>query len=225
MGYKVLLIDFDSQGNLTGAVSGDGRKPTMYDVMSGRVSAETAVQETPFQNLYLIPGSIDLAGLNVELADEEDRNLFLKRMIADLSSQYDFIFVDCPPSLGVITMNALAWAESIIIPMQCEYFSMEGLNLLMRTVSNVRKELNPEIKILGIVFTMFSKKSRLNAEVVRDTSEFFPSLVFKTIIPRTVRLAEAPSFGLPINVYDISNVGSKAYAALAKEVVNRVDQI
>ena len=225
MGYKVLLIDFDSQGNLTGAVSGDGRKPTMYDVMSGRVSAEAAVQETPFQNLYLIPGSIDLAGLNVELADEEDRNLFLKRMIADLSSQYDFIFVDCPPSLGVITMNARAWAESIIIPMQCEYFSMEGLNLLMRTVSNVRKELNPEIKILGIVFTMFSKKSRLNAEVVRDTSEFFPSLVFKTIIPRTVRLAEAPSFGLPINVYDISNVGSKAYAALAKEVVNRVDQI
>lgn len=225
MGYKVLLIDFDSQGNLTGAVSGDGRKPTMYDVMSGRVSAEAAVQETPFQNLYLIPGSIDLAGLNVELAEEEDRNLFLKRMIADLSSQYDFIFVDCPPSLGVITMNALAWAESIIIPMQCEYFSMEGLNLLMRTVSNVRKELNPDIKILGIVFTMFSKKSRLNVEVVRDTSEFFPSLVFKTIIPRTVRLAEAPSFGLPINVYDISNVGSKAYAALAKEVVNRVDQI
>ena len=222
MGYKVLLVDFDSQGNLTGAVSGDGRKPTMYDVIVGRVTAQDAVQETPFQNLVLIPGSIDLAGLNVELVGEEDNNYFLKKRLAELDSQFDFIFVDCPPSLGVITMNALAWAESIIIPMQCEYFSMEGLNLLMRTVSNVRKGLNPDIRILGILFTMFSKRSRLNAEVIQDTSSFFPDLVFKTVIPRSVRLAEAPSYGLPINVYDISNTGTKAYSSLAREVVDRL---
>ncbi len=222
MGYKVLLVDFDSQGNLTGAVSGDGRKATMYDVITGSVMAEDAVQETPFQNLYLIPSSLDLAGLNVELVDEEERNFFLRNKIASLDSLFDFIFVDCPPSLGVITMNALAWAESIIIPMQCEYFAMEGLNLLMRTVSNVRKALNPDIRILGIVFTMFSKRNRLNADVVQDTTSFFPELVFKTVIPRTVRLAEAPSYGLPINVYDVSNAGNKAYTALAKEVVKRV---
>ena len=222
MGYKVLLVDFDSQGNLTGAVSGDGRKATMYEVVTGRVDAESAVQETPFQNLYLIPGSIDLAGLNVELATEDDRNFFLKKTLSILDSQVDFIFVDCPPSLGVITMNALAWTDYIVIPMQCEYFSMEGLNLLMRTVSNVRKTLNPDIRILGIVFTMFSKRSRLNSDVIQDTSSFFPDLVFKTVIPRTVRLAEAPSYGLPINVYDVSNVGNKAYSALAKEVVKRV---
>lgn len=222
MGYKVLLVDFDSQGNLTGAVSGDGRKATMYDVITGNVLAEDAVQETPFQNLYLIPSSLDLAGLNVELVDEEERNFFLRNKIASLDSLFDFIFVDCPPSLGVITMNALAWAESIIIPMQCEYFAMEGLNLLMRTVSNVRKALNPDIRILGIVFTMFSKRNRLNADVVQDTASFFPELVFKTVIPRTVRLAEAPSYGLPINVYDVSNAGNKAYTALAKEVVKRV---
>ncbi len=222
MGYKVLLVDFDSQGNLTGAVSGDGRKATMYDVITGSVLAEDAVQETPFQNLYLIPSSLDLAGLNVELVDEEERNFFLRNKIGSLDSLFDFIFVDCPPSLGVITMNALAWAESIIIPMQCEYFAMEGLNLLMRTVSNVRKGLNPDIRILGIVFTMFSKRNRLNADVVQDTTSFFPELVFKTVIPRTVRLAEAPSYGLPINVYDVSNAGNKAYTALAKEVVKRV---
>lgn len=225
MGYKVLLVDFDSQGNLTGAVSGDGRKATMYDVITGSVLAEDAVQETPFQNLYLIPSSLDLAGLNVELVDEEERNFFLRNKIASLDSLFDFIFVDCPPSLGVITMNALAWAECIIIPMQCEYFAMEGLNLLMRTVSNVRKALNPDIRILGIVFTMFSKRNRLNADVVQDTTSFFPELVFKTVIPRTVRLAEAPSYGLPINVYDVSNAGNKAYTALAKEVVKRVFEV
>lgn len=222
MGYKVLLVDFDSQCNLTGAVSGNGRKSTSYDVITGKAEAEAAVQETPFQNLYLIPGSIDLAGLNVELVGEEGMNFFLRDRLVVLDSQFDFIFVDCPPSLGVLTMNALAWAQDILIPMQCEYFSMEGLNMLMRTVADVRKTINPDIRILGIVFTMFSKRNRLNADVVQDTGSYLPELVFKTVIPRTVRLAEAPSFGLPINVYDASNVGSKAYMALAKEVVKRV---
>lgn len=222
LGYKVLLIDFDAQGNLTGAVSGDNRKSTSYDVIVGNVPAEDAVQSSPFQNLFVMPGSIDLAGLNVELVNEDEREFFLQKRIASLDMQFDFILLDCPPSLGLVTMNALSWAEYVIIPMQCEYFAMEGLNLLMRTISNVRKALNPDLKILGILFTMFSKRARLNSDVIEDTSSFFPELVFKTVIPRSIRLAEAPSHGLPINVYDVSNAGAKAYAALAREVISRV---
>lgn len=222
LGYKVLLIDYDAQGNLTGAVSGDSRKATIYDVVAGNANAEDAVQSTPFQNLFVIPGSIDLAGLDVELVDEEDRERFLVNNISTLDDQFDFILLDCPPALGLSTMNAMCWADYIVIPMQCEYFAMEGLNLLMRTISNVRKSLNPEIKILGILFTMFKKRTRLNSEVVEDISSFFPDLVFKSVIPRSIRLAEAPSHGMPINVYDSSSNGSKAYASLAKEVVERV---
>ncbi len=222
LNYKVLLIDFDSQSNLTGSVSGNSKKPTSYDVISGKVSALDAVQATLFQNLYLIPANLDLAGLSVELADEEDRDFFLKNLTSSLDSEFDFILLDCPPSIDILTMNALCWAESVIIPLQCEYLAMEGLNLLMRTITNIKKNVNPNLDILGILFTMFSKRSRLNSDVVEDVSHFFPELVFKTIIPRSIRLAEAPSHGLPINVYDASNVGAKAYSQLAKEVISRV---
>ncbi|MCR5731566.1 MAG: ParA family protein [Sphaerochaetaceae bacterium] len=222
MGNKVLLIDFDSQGNLTGAVSGDSRKPTIYNVIAGEISAKDAVQETPFDNLFVIPGSVDLAGLNLELVSEEDREYYLKNSISSLDDEFDFILLDCPPSLGLLTMNALAWAEYVFIPMQCEYFAMEGLNMLMRTITSVRKNINKDLKILGILFTMFTKRARLNAEVIEDVSTFFPNLVFKTIIPRTIRLAEAPSHGLPISAYDSRNSGNKAYQNLAKEVISRV---
>lgn len=222
LGYKVLLVDFDSQGNLTGAVSGDNRKSSSYDVVVGKVSAQEAVQATPFQNLFLIPGSINLAGLNVELVDEENREFFLKRTLEPIDSDFDYILLDCPPSLGLVTMNAMGWTEYVVIPLQCEYLAMEGLNLLMRTITNVRKGLNPKIKILGILFTMYTKRARLNSDVVEDVTQFFPELVFKTIIPRSIRLAEAPSHGLPINVYDASNTGAKAYQQMAKEVISRV---
>ena len=154
--------------------------------------------------------------------DEEDREHFLENAISSLDDQYDFILLDCPPALGLSTMNALCWADSIIIPMQCEYFAMEGLNLLMRTISNVKKSLNPDIKILGILFTMYKSRAHLCSDIVEDVTSFFPDLVFKSIIPRSIRLAEAPSHGLPINVYDSRNVGCKAYMSLAKEVVERV---
>jgi len=222
MGYKVLLIDFDSQGNLTGAVSGDNKKATIYDVVCGKCDAADAVQSSPFQNLFVIPGCLDIAGLNVELVDQDDREFYLTNAISSLSDDFDFILLDCPPSLGLVTMNAMCWAEYVVIPMQCEYFAMEGLNLLMRTISNVKRTLNQNLQILGILFTMYSKRAKLNSEVVEDVGNFFPNLVFKTVIPRTIRLAEAPSHGLPINVYDASNAGSKAYMNLAKEVVNRV---
>ena len=222
LGYRVLLIDFDAQCNLTGAVSGNSRKNNIYQVITDQIKTEDAIQPTIVKNLYLIAGSLDLAGLGVELVDEENREYFLKNALSSIENDFDYILLDCPPSLGLETMNALVWCNKVIIPLQCEYLAMEGLNLIMRTVTNVKKKLNPDISILGILFTMYSKRARLNQEVVEDISEFFPDLVFKTIIPRSVRLAEAPSHGLPINYYDRSNQGTKAFAALAKEVVDRV---
>ena len=214
-------MDFDAQVNLTHAVSGDSRKPNIYQVITGQVAAEEAVQPTIFKNLSLIPGSLDVAGLAIELVEEEKREVFLKETLKTLEDQFDYILVDCPPSLGLETVNALAWCDEVVIPLQCEYLAMEGLNLIMRTISNARKSFNPQIKVLGILFTMFSKRAKLNQEVVDDISEFFPELVFKTIIPRTTRLAEAPSHGLPINYYDKSSNGAKAFDSLAQEVIDR----
>ena len=223
MNFKVLLIDFDAQCNLTGAVSGDLRKANIYQVVVGDVPATSAVQSTIFKNLYLIPGSLDVASLSIELVNENNREYYLKTVLESLDGDFDFILLDCPPSLGLETMNALAWADYVLIPLQCEYLAMEGLNLIMRTISNVKKSLNTKLKVLGILFTMYSKRALLNQQVVEDISEFFPDLVFKTIIPRSVRISEAPSHGLPINYYDKSNAGTKAFVELAKEVVDRVE--
>ena len=220
-GFKVLLIDFDAQVNLTHSVSGDGRKANIYQVVTGLVDAKDAVQTTIFKNLYLIPGSLDIAGLAIELVDEDRRESFLKNALKDIEDEYDYILLDCPPSLGLETVNALAWCDEVIIPLQCEYLAMEGLNLIMRTVTNAKKSFNPRIKVLGILFTMFSKRAKLNQEVIDDISEYFPDLVFKTIIPRNTRLAEAPSHGLPINYYDKSSKGSKSFEMLAQEVIDR----
>ena len=223
MNFKVLLIDFDAQCNLTGAVSGDLRKANIYQVVVGDVPAASAVQSTIFKNLYLIPGSLDVASLSIELVNENNREYYLKTVLESLDGDFDFILLDCPPSLGLETMNALAWADYVLIPLQCEYLAMEGLNLIMRTISNVKKSLNTKLNVLGILFTMYSKRALLNQQVVEDISEFFPDLVFKTIIPRSVRISEAPSHGLPINYYDKSNAGAKAFVELAKEVVDRVE--
>ena len=223
LGYRVLLIDFDAQCNLTSSVSGDNRKPSIYSVITGQTPVANAVQDTIFDNLYLIPGSLDLAGLGIELVNEDGREFFLKNSIRDLDNDFDYILLDCPPSLGLETMNALCWADYVVIPLQREYFAMEGLNMIMRTVTNVRKQLNPQLKTLGILFTMYSKRAVINKEVVEDISAFFKDLVFRTIIPRSVRMAEAPSHGMPIDYYDKSNCGTKAFAALAKEVVGRVE--
>ena len=222
LGYRVLLVDFDAQGNLTGAVSGDNRKPNIYQVVTNQAEIKDSIQPTIVKRLFLIPGSLDMAGLGVELVDQEDREHFLEKALKPIEEDYDYILLDCPPSLGLETMNALVWCNNVIIPLQCEFLAMEGLSLIMRTITNVKKKLNPDIKRLGILFTMYSKRARLNQEVVEDISEFFPDLIFKTIIPRSVRLAEAPSHGLPIDCYDKSNKGAKAFLELAKEVVERV---
>lgn len=221
-GYKVLLVDLDSQGNLSSSVSADTSKPGIYELLAGEADV-SAVQTTPVSGLYCLSGGINMAGLAVELVDEDNREFFLKNALAPLDESYDFIFADCPPALDLVTMNALCWATGVVIPMQCEYFAMEGLNLLLRTVNSVKKKLNPSLEILGIVFTMYSKRANLNNEVVEDISTYFKDLVFETKIPRNVRLSEAPSHGLPINAYDNSCSGAKAYAALAKEILSRAD--
>lgn len=221
MGKKVLLIDFDAQVNLTHSISGNERKPNIYQVVTNQVDVEDAIQKTQFDNLFLIPGSLDLAGLAIELCNVDNREGFLKRALEPIEDDYDYIFVDCPPSLGLETVNALAWCSDIIIPLQCEYLAMEGLKLIMRTVSNAKKSFNKEINIFGIVFTMYSGRAKLCREVVDDIKSYFPSLAFNTIIPRTTRLAEAPSFGLPIGYYDKSSKGARAFQALAEEVISR----
>ncbi len=220
-GCKVLLIDLDAQVNLTHAVSGDGKKANIYQVITGQIDARDAVQSTVFQNLYLIPGSLDLAGLAIELVEEENREKFLKNSLAVIDKDYDYIILDCPPSLGLETVNALCWCDNVIIPLQCEYLAMEGLNLIMRTITNIKKTVNPSIRILGILFTMYSRRIKLNQDVVDDITQYFPDLVFKTIIPRSSRLAEAPSHGLPINYYDKSSAGAKAFVKLSEEVISR----
>lgn len=219
------MIDLDAQGNLTSATSIDGRQPGIYEVIAGQLPAEEAIQQTPVKkNLYAIPSNINMAGLNIELVGEEGREFFIKRALVSLEESWEYILADCPPSLGLVTVNAMAWAKQVIIPMQCEYLAMEGLNLLTRTVGNMKKSINPDLEVLGILFfTMYSKRTNLAREVVEDVSSFFfPQLVFKTMIPRNIRLAEAPSHGLPITVYDGSSSGAKAYKALAKEVTKRV---
>jgi len=203
-GKKVLLIDLDSQGNLTSATSIDNRKKGFFFFF------------------FAIASNINMAGLNIELVEEERREFFLKNALLGLDERWDYIIADCPPSLGLVTVNAMVWAKQVIIPMQCEYFAMEGLNLLMRTVGNMKKSLNPDLQVLGILFTMYSKRTKLANEVVEDISSFFPHLVFNTMIPRNIRIAEAPSHGLPINVYDSASSGTKAYKALAEEVIARV---
>ena len=219
-GFKVLLVDLDSQGNLSSAVSADTSRPGIYELLAGEADL-SAVQTTPVDGLFCLSGGINMAGLAIELVDEDNREFFLKNALSSFDDKYDFIFADCPPALDLVTMNALCWANYVIIPMQCEYFAMEGLNLLLRTVNSVKKRLNPALDVLGIVFTMYSKRANLNNEVVEDISTYFKDLVFETKIPRNVRLSEAPSHGLPINAYDNSCSGAKAYAALAKEVISR----
>ncbi|MFA6707498.1 MAG: ParA family protein, partial [Sphaerochaetaceae bacterium] len=193
-----------------------------YEVIIGKCTAREAYQTTPVKNLYAIGGNINLAGLNVELVNELAREFFLKNALDSVDNEWDYIIADCPPSLGLVTINAMCWAQHVIIPMQCEYFAMEGLNLLMRTIGNVKKQLNPHLEVLGIVFTMYTTRTRLANDVVDDVSTYFSEQVFNTRIPRNVRLSEAPSHGLPINVYDASSAGAKSYESLAEEVLKRV---
>jgi len=222
-GYKVLLVDLDSQGNLSSSVSADTSKPGIYEILAEEATIECA-QQTPVNNLFCLSGGINMAGVDVELVDLADREFYLKNTLKPAESEYDFILIDCPPALDLVTMNALVFADSVVIPMQCEFFAMEGLSLLMKTINSIQKKLNPNLKILGIVFTMYSRRSNLHNEVIEDITAFFKDIVFDTKIPRNIRLSESPSHGLPINAYDHSCCGAHAYQLLAKEIEERANR-
>ena len=221
-GRSVLMIDFDPQGNLSSSVGAESDTSGIYEVISGSARIEDSIGRTAQPRLSVVPSNIDLAGANVELVDREDRNLYLKRALTSIKDRYDFVFVDCPPSLGILTVNGLSAADSVIIPLQCEYFALEGLSLLLKTVKSVQMGPNPRLQILGIVFTMYDTRTRLAHEVVDEVTGYFKERVFRTIVPRNVRLSEAPSHSKPINLYDPSCIGAKSYERLAAEVAARV---
>ncbi len=220
-GKSVLLIDFDSQANLTSGVGGDGSKPGVYELISGSSSLDQVLQETSVRGLYLVPANIDLSGAAVELVEQENRDFYLKRALEGARARYDFILIDCPPSLGVLTLNGLVAADAVLIPLQCEYYALEGLSLLLQTVKRIQKNLNPALEIGGIFFTMYDQRTRLAQDVVRQVTGYFKDRVFKTIVPRNVRLSEAPSHGVPISQYDTLCVGARSYKSLAEEVLVR----
>lgn len=221
-GKKVLLIDFDPQGNLSSCVGADRNKAGIYEVIVGKADIEKTLQKSAMDGMDILSSNINLSGANVELINLEEREYYLKKSIAGIREQYDYIFIDCPPSLGVLTLNGLTAADSVIIPLQCEYFALEGLSLLLKTVKTVQKELNKDLVIDGILFTMYDSRTRLANEVVQEVSGYFKDKVFRTIIPRNIRLSEAPSHGVPVNLYDKSCIGARSYERLAQEVLNRV---
>jgi chromosome partitioning protein len=196
-------------------------KPGVYELISGLAALDEAIRPTPVPRLSVIPASIDLSGAAVELIEQEERDFFLKKALKKARDRYDYILIDCPPSLGVLTLNGISAADEVLIPMQCEYFAMEGLSHLLQTIKRVQKSINPTLGIGGIFFTMYDPRTRLAQQVVKEVSAYFKNKVFTTIIPRNVRLSEAPSHGLPISLYDPLCSGARAYKSLAQEVLNR----
>ena len=220
-GKKVLLVDFDSQGNMSSGVGVSKDKPTIYELIAGLATYEQTVRHTEVINLDALPASIDLSGAAIELVDQAEREFFLKKALTPLLPLYDYILIDCPPSLGLLTLNGLAAANSVLIPMQCEYFALEGISLLLQTVKKVQASINPNLEIGGIFFTMYDSRTRLANDVVTQVKAYFKDSVFSTIIPRNVRLSEAPSHGKPVCLYDPSCIGARSYESLAAEVVRR----
>jgi chromosome partitioning protein len=222
-GHQTLLIDLDPQGNASTACGIDRTSilKDIYQVLVNGVPASEAIVRTAVQQLSIIPSTLDLAGAEPYLAGVEGRECVLKRVCEPLQSQYEFILIDCPPSLGVLTVNALVAADSTIIPVQCEYLALEGLNSLMRAVGLVKKTLNPDLKVGGIVLTMTDFRANLAREVADEVKRFFKELVFTTAIPRNIRLAESPSFGKPICLYDPDSTGAIAYRLLTQEVMSK----
>ena len=218
---RVLLVDSDPQGNATSGLGINKReiKRSVYDVIIGEASAETAIIRTKFKNLDILPSSIDLAAAEIELVDMENRALRLKQALTKVQGQYDYICIDCPPSLGLLTINGLAACTSILVPIQCEFYALEGLSQLVKTINLVKKHINKDLVIEGVVLTMFDSRTNLSIQVVDEVKKFFKTKVHTVIIPRNVRLGEAPSHGKPITYYDPKCSGAEAYRDLADEII------
>lgn len=220
---KVLLIDIDPQGNATSGVGINKREVELssYDLITGAKKAEEIILKTKFHNLDIIPSNISLAGAEIELVDTKDRINVLKKAIIELKFKYDYILIDCPPSLGLITLNALNACDTLLIPIQCEYFALEGLSQLMATVRQVKKIYNPSIDIEGVLLTMYDGRLNLSTQVLNEVKKYYGDKVYKTTIPRNVRLSEAPSYGQPVYYYDKNSSGTKAYLDLADEIIKK----
>lgn len=219
--YKTLLIDIDPQANSTSGIGVENNKLSVYQTLIGLEKAEDCIVNTYMPHLDLIPSTIDLVGAEIELVNIEDREYLLRRAIQSIVSRYDFIFIDCPPSLGLLTLNALTAADSVLIPVQCEYFALEGLGQLLNTINNVKKNLNFDLTIEGVLLTMFDTRLRLSHQVVEEVKKYFGAKVFQTLIHRNVRLSEAPSHAKPVILYDASSVGAQNYITLASELIQR----
>jgi len=222
-GKKTLLIDIDPQGNTTSGLGVDPRtvERSVYDCIINDTPMSEVIIKTEFDNLWICPANINLAGAELELVPKPNREYVLKEAISEIKDDFDFIFIDCPPSLGLITLNSFAATDSVLVPIQCEYYALEGLSQLTNTIKMVKKALNPEIVLEGILLTMFDARTNLSIQVVDEVKKFFHDKVFATIIPRNVRLSEAPSFGQPIIEYDRNSRGAECYTDLAAEVIKR----
>lgn len=220
---KVLLVDVDPQGNTTSGFGIDKRKTKLssYDILVGEEKAENVIIHTEFKNIDIIPSNMDLAGAELEIIDKKGRESLLKNALAPVWDKYDYVFLDCPPSLGLITLNALTASDTFLVPIQCEYYALEGLSQLMSTVRQIKRLYNPYIELEGVLLTMYDGRLNLTRQVVEEVKKFFPKKVYSTTIPRNVRLSEAPSFGQPIIYFDRSSKGSEAYNALADEFLSK----
>lgn len=223
LGKQVLVVDMDPQGNATSGFGVDKNdiENSVYELLLGLKSVDECVLPKVFKNLSLIPSNINLAAAEMELIDIDRREYLLKNALEGISGRYDYIFVDCPPSLSLLTINSLCAADSLIIPVQCEYYALEGLTQLFQTVELVRERLNEKMVIEGLLFTMYDQRTNLSQEVVENVKENVDIYVFKSIIPRNIRLAEAPSYGLPVTMYDRKSAGAEAYMKLAKELIRK----
>ena len=222
-GQKVLVIDVDPQGNTTSGLGIDknNTENTVYELMLGEASIDDCIYKSVMDDLDVIPSNVNLAGAEKDLIDIDDREYILKKIVNSLKEKYDFILLDCPPSLSMLTVNAMTAANTVLVPIQCEYYALEGLSQLIRTINLVKQKLNPELEIEGVVFTMYDARTNLSLQVVENVKANLKQTVYKTIIPRNIRLAEAPSHGLPINLYDSKSAGAESYRLLAEEVIHR----
>lgn len=221
-GKKVLLVDLDPQGNTTSGlgIEKNELEKTVYEVISGELDIREGIIEDLFENLSLLPANRNLAGAEIELITTENMQYIMKEKLEDIREEYDFIILDCPPALGMLTVNAMTAADSVLVPIQCEFYALDGLSQLIYTIDLIHKNLNPNLYMEGVVFTMYDARTNLSLQVVENVKDNLNQNIYKTIIPRNVRLAEAPSHGLPINLYDSKSTGAESYRLLAEEVIN-----
>lgn len=222
-GQKVLAIDMDPQGNMSSGLGLDKNsvEKTIYDLIIGESEVEEVLQKNALENLDILPANVDLSAAEIELIGIDEKEYIVKKAIEKIKDAYDYVIIDCPPSLSMLTINAMTTADSVLVPIQCEYYALEGLSQLIHTVELVKERLNPVIEIEGVVFTMYDARTNLSLQVVENVKDNLQQNIYKTIIPRNIRLAEAPSYGMPINQYDAKSAGADSYRRLADEVMNR----